>query len=68
MNRGKRKEIPLSSTYGITISVETIIRLDYKLTKPCAAMYTGLRVKSAVKTSNTTFGSNHTSGGFDMSA
>lgn len=35
---------------------------DALLTKPCAAVYTGLKLKSAVRTSQTTLGSNQMSG------
>ena len=65
MKRGKRNEIPLSSTYTHC----KLYRSNWEerkwvngRTKPCAAVYIGLRLKSAVNTSQTIWGVIHTSG------
>ena len=59
MKRGKRSDIPRSSTCECQRQRAST---DARLTNPIAAVYTGLRLKSAVSTSQTTFGSNHISG------
>jgi hypothetical protein len=57
--RGNLSEIPLSST---CCAVSEGKYGEKTLTSPCAAVYTGLKLRSAVNTSQTIWGSNQTSG------
>lgn len=60
-SREAKRDTPLFDLYGPSISTWSQHGSPTR-TSPCAAVYTGLRLRSAVRTSQTILGSNHTSG------